>query len=1419
MSISDKFRTWAEMETEDDFIQYLERLVSGTPSESAASTASARAPGINRPLSRLAHNTDAILDALVATKTRITAVPKDDEDDAYIDFGSTADTLVFSGTWRFLSISPIENEADNVGFTVESSIDMGDDNIVYAVIDRSSGAAPTATLQSAPGFDSLRNIMRSGSTPLTDYEIIGYSFGDSGTHKVLHLITGASIQEGERISGKGFNSMYAPAVMGRQNGAILSGGGTRSWNSGTGAVSWSSDLDLNIPSCPKLIVTDPTGLSLSPGEILTATITGRSKKALTAAGISTATQTAPAVVRDPSATSFLNSALEHDGNDYVIIAVCGGTSSNRTLHWLDGVVQTELLTSFKSGDEAGWGTTVVSVTAGDSAKAEGAALTNVHRQGNIEIEGEGVTVSSEGADGKIKVTNDYYWQDRNISFSAPHTDGGKFMVGIPGEGSGVASNQVEIKGENWIYVNVPGLTSASKTITIDLEGSGQGPRLLEGELLYFVLDRDMSASIHYNGAGSVGSVLTKTTIDAFDNSSLAKDAVVVAYRHLNNSSSSIDDLHTPVFLCGTLIEPGGSAWIGSSCSILDVSSARTYQYSHRGRMECEIVSGGSDTIKLHIEGGPIVISRPGRAGHLEVTTSGTFYSENVTAFSDSTSINKLPAVPGYALIGVTWQDGGGTTNVAVRKNFQATTDAHPTHVDDYFIPIAKLYWSSSSDYHFVLWNGAMIGEGGGLTSTTFDNETFWGSQGVTEPELLEQAGFSIPFLAGQKTAGPLGTDGAHITQVMSGFDHISTGGPNEGASGNIQSEYIFINGGMAIFGDTWVFDTDGAQIDVTDPSNYIGSPSDSNNNEKGHRISTIESLWFGINGGITGGTDTGVAHTQSDFGNWHSGGHIGATGNGSGYYAGHLWPVKGKDDSGSPTNSFNAFFGKNYLYIRPKKSDGFPKRIMDDGGKFSNEVEFKISKHPPEYTTEGAHKGQATRDFKFSQVGYQDEGVWLCVGSCYLFYSVIGGSGISGSVSYANATSRPTDWDGWWMPQTFKWTSFSPDNVRVIPFTKSGSSVRLQQPLYVSHNYLPRIDKVYQAGVRCMHPNRALNPKINEAAAADTWDSSSDASDGGRRTMIYLVQGWGQEDARVDGRGGDSAGVGLEQRPKPATGWAEGSDSQNRNGFASYNVPTGGAMSASGEMNVRDPGAVLDLYALMPNVPIGQVSITMHLGLLTEDTTLSTSTAAYGDYGNLKIKAGTGVEAFFPTAAHGIGDTPTLVKGFMDVYNIATVRRTWRDNESNYGDRVTIEFDMPMTRNGGGALFARTTKVTGVGAMPTAGTAEDKHDYWGTNFGSTAVDRVFADPGARNDGFIVNYGAGVGSGTWMGGYKVTHHPDISSTLGREWHDNQPFEAEGTWITGWTEHTSHGVWTDDQNAGADPLGRGIFNVVKIKTTEG
>ena len=67
MSTPDKFRTFSEMTAQKDFIRALERLVSGNAATDS-SLAGTYETGINRPLGRLARNSDALLDAVQSAR-------------------------------------------------------------------------------------------------------------------------------------------------------------------------------------------------------------------------------------------------------------------------------------------------------------------------------------------------------------------------------------------------------------------------------------------------------------------------------------------------------------------------------------------------------------------------------------------------------------------------------------------------------------------------------------------------------------------------------------------------------------------------------------------------------------------------------------------------------------------------------------------------------------------------------------------------------------------------------------------------------------------------------------------------------------------------------------------------------------------------------------------------------------------------------------------------------------------------------------------------------------------------------------------------------------------------------------------------------------------------------------------------------
>jgi len=86
------YRTFAEMYENLDFIQTLERLKTGEPTSMHGSSSSAKIDGTNRPLSRLAHGLDSVLDQMMVLKT----IAVEAADSTYITWNGT--NVVSNGT-------------------------------------------------------------------------------------------------------------------------------------------------------------------------------------------------------------------------------------------------------------------------------------------------------------------------------------------------------------------------------------------------------------------------------------------------------------------------------------------------------------------------------------------------------------------------------------------------------------------------------------------------------------------------------------------------------------------------------------------------------------------------------------------------------------------------------------------------------------------------------------------------------------------------------------------------------------------------------------------------------------------------------------------------------------------------------------------------------------------------------------------------------------------------------------------------------------------------------------------------------------------------------------------------------------------------------------------------------------------------
>jgi hypothetical protein len=235
MSTSDKMRTLAEMTAEETFIQHLELLRSG--SEGGL--------GINRALAQLARNTDALLDALTASRSVVLV------GSATISW--TSPTLDWSAglTLRFANeVGGSNNNTIAIGSVAMSSVGY----VAYVVLDRTtSGAAVTvSTVATMAAFAALitDNVDR------LDYQIIAYR--DNGG---IILMDGRRIISGQALTASGFtDSQYGQQAelttvhdnQKEDRQIILMGGGVFHWDataiSGTeGELTWTDDFLIKFP--------------------------------------------------------------------------------------------------------------------------------------------------------------------------------------------------------------------------------------------------------------------------------------------------------------------------------------------------------------------------------------------------------------------------------------------------------------------------------------------------------------------------------------------------------------------------------------------------------------------------------------------------------------------------------------------------------------------------------------------------------------------------------------------------------------------------------------------------------------------------------------------------------------------------------------------------------------------------------------------------------------------------------------------------------------------------------------------------------------------------------------------------------------------------------------------------------------------
>ena len=335
-------------------------------------------------------------------------------------------------------------------------------------------------------------------------------------------------------------------------------------------------------------------------------------------------------------------------------------------------------------------------------------------------------------------------------------------------------------------------------------------------------------------------------------------------------------------------------------------------------------------------------------------------------------------------------------------------------------------------------------------------------------------------------------------------------------------------------------------------------------------------------------------------------------------------------------------------------------------------------------------------------------------------------------------------------PQIYTWTAFDSGRVRVIPFSKSGSVVTLATPIYLSYQINPNNDGDFQGGVAAAHPHYAMSPHAGAWGSSASLPGVRPTADGdgttypaGQANMRYLVSGY------VD-NGGPHAIQGVEAGNSRtcATGWDEGSRHPHNNGWGSTNTISDDSEDLTAGVSAMthgSSGAPLDTRTILPHVPI--VSANFRIGLQVDPDVFTAGASA----SSLRIKAAGSITATV-IGSYSSGSPPPVVADWSactqwdDIKANPFFVQVWENNV----EAVQVNLTFTAIRNRT-YMIARSS-VTSSGGIDTVSPAFLTGDY--------------------DDG-----------------------------------TNAKHEMRGTWLTGWTEHTSHGVST----AGESGSYGEIFNI--------
>ncbi len=261
MSTSDEMKTHAELDSDNDFIQYLEALLSGTLDTGT---------GINRPLGRLARNTDALLETVQGVKVQ-----------PFSQGGGTitwdGSNLTFSSTFEIAMLNEIEGTTINQITTAQSPITLaGDGAIAFVQLNRTTQNAQL-TVQTTTNLEAFRLAVLTDDADRLDWFIVAMRVGTS-----LVLWDGRRVRSGFSLTNSGFtDTQYAQqsevtqlrSDTNENNGALLTGGGIVSWDTDTNTFTWTADLVIDHPGAAGRSTIAASSLVVAAGNILYVDVT------------------------------------------------------------------------------------------------------------------------------------------------------------------------------------------------------------------------------------------------------------------------------------------------------------------------------------------------------------------------------------------------------------------------------------------------------------------------------------------------------------------------------------------------------------------------------------------------------------------------------------------------------------------------------------------------------------------------------------------------------------------------------------------------------------------------------------------------------------------------------------------------------------------------------------------------------------------------------------------------------------------------------------------------------------------------------------------------------------------------------------------------------------------------------------------